>query len=177
MQHTRRKGYWRQYHLAHMLDHLVILRAMVTDYRVQDSPALRILLARFPPMPGCTLSADRGYDAEANFQRIYNLKMRPNIKQRSKLKIWGGRTPHKKLFSRMRAAKEFDLSLYRWRGMIEAIFGAEESQGHRLRTRFRTVGSRERWGPAMAIGWNLRVLNRLRCAKSLGMEVMPLIRN
>jgi hypothetical protein len=55
--------------------------------------------------------------------------------------------------------------------MVEAIFGAEESQGHRLRTRFRTDGSRERWGPALAVGWNLRVLNRLRCAKSLGMEV------
>jgi len=37
---------------------------------------------------------------------------------------------------RNRAAKEFDQSVYRWRGMIEAIFRAEESDEHNLRTRF-----------------------------------------
>jgi hypothetical protein len=29
----------------------------------------------------------------------------------------------------------------------------------------------------MAVGWNLKVLNRLRCGRILGIEVMPLIRN
>jgi len=37
---------------------------------------------------------------------------------------------------RNRAAKEFDQSVYRWRGMIEAIFRAEESDEHNLRTGF-----------------------------------------
>ena len=128
-------------------------------------------------MPGCVFNADRGFDAERNFERLYRLRMKPNIKQRDKLSQWGGRTAHRKHYSRIRAAKEYDPSLYRYRGLIEAIFGAEESGGHRLRTRLRTEESRQRWGPAMAIGWNLKVLNRIRCARSLGMEVMPLIRN
>lgn len=172
-----RRLLYLKYHIIAILDHLIILSVMVTGYRVQDSPTLRRMLAKFPPMPGCVFNADRGFDAEANFERIYGLGMKPNIRQRHKLNAWGGRVAHKKLFSRIRAAEEFDLNLYRWRGMIEAIFGAEESGGHRLRTRFRNTGSRERWGPAMAIGWNLKVLNRLRCAKSLGMEVIPLVRN
>src|SRR2546427_12807189 len=78
---------------------------------------------------------------------------------------------------RNRAAKEFDQSVYRWRGMIEAIFGAEESDEHNLRTRFRKEGNREKWGPIMAVGWNLKVLNRLRWTKMLGMEVTSIIRN
>ena len=78
---------------------------------------------------------------------------------------------------RNRAAKEFDQSVYRWRGMIEAIFGAEESDEHNLRTRFRTEENRERWGIILAMGWNLKVLNRLRCRKMLGMEVASIVRN
>lgn len=61
--------------------------------------------------------------------------------------------------------------------MIEGIFGAEESDGHRLRTRLRKEENRERWGPTMAMRWNLKVLNRIRCGNRLGVEVMPLVRN
>jgi hypothetical protein len=174
---TIRRILWLKYHIVAVLDHLVILRAMVTGYRVHDSPMLRRMLAGFPRMPGCVFNADRGYDAEKNCERLYALGMRPNIRQKDKMSQWGGVKAHKKLFIRIRAAKSFDRTLYRYRGLIEGIFGAEEIGGHRLRCRFRTEGSRERWGPALAIGWNLKVLNRIRCGKRLGMEVMPIIRN
>ena len=170
---TTRRILYLKYHIVAILDLLVILRAVVTSYRVQDSPTLRRMLSGFPRMPDSVFNADRGYDAEANFERLYSLGMRPNIRQRSKMEQWGGKAPHKKLWSRTRAAGEFDPVLYRHRGLVEGIFGAEETGGHRLRTRFRTEGSRERWGPAMAIGWNLRVLNRIRCGKRLRMEVLP----
>jgi hypothetical protein len=98
--------------------------------------------------------------------------MFPNIKQKKK-----GKGRGRRLRYRSNASKNFDFKLYRWRGMIEAIFGAEESKDHRLHTRFRKDENRERWGTIIAIGWDLKVLNRLRCTKELGMEVKSIIRN
>lgn len=60
--------------------------------------------------------------------------------------------------------------------MIEAIFGAEESDYRNLRARFRKEANRQKWGPTIAIGWNLKVLNRLRCTKTLEMEVQSIIK-
>jgi hypothetical protein len=57
--------------------------------------------------------------------------------------------------------------------MIEAIFGAEETDNHNLYTRFRIKENQERWGKILAIGWNLKVLNRLHAAKSLRIELKP----
>jgi len=74
----------------------------------------------------------------------------------------------RRLRYRSNASKNFDFKLYRWRGIIEAIFGAEESKDHRLRTRFRKDENRERWGTIIAIGWDMKALNRLRCTKELG---------
>ncbi len=165
-----------KYHIAAILDHLIILRARVTSYRAGDSPTLRSMLKRFPPFPGSVFNADRGFDAEENFERIYELMMKANIKQIAKQKGPKGKG-RKRLRYRSRAAKEFDPVVYRWRGMIEAIFGAEESDEHNLRTRFRKDRNRERWGIILAMGWNLKVLNRLRCRRSLGMEVTSIIRN
>jgi hypothetical protein len=165
-----------KYHIVAILDHLIILRARVTSYRAGDSPVLRSMLRRFVKLPGSVFNADRGFDAEANFERLYQLLMKPNIKQEGMLPK-GSKRAHKKLVYRSRAAKEFDQSLYRWRGMIEAIFGAEESDEHNLRTRFRKEANRERWGVILATGWNLKALNRLRCMKSLVMEVVSIIRN
>jgi hypothetical protein len=72
----------------------------------------------------------------------------------------------------------FDVGVYHYRGMIEAIFGAEETDNHNLYTRFRIKENQERWGKILAIGWNLKVLNRLQSAKSLGIEMKPtVIRN
>ncbi len=170
-----RRLFYLKYHIVAILDHLIILRARVTSYRANDSPVLRSMLRRFPSLPGSIFNADRGFDAEANFKRVYELLMHPNIKQIARQKGPRGRG-HKRLHNRSRAAKEFDQSLYRWRGMIEAIFGAEESDEHSLRTRFRKDENRERWGVILAMGWNLKVLNRLRCRKMLEMEVTSIIR-
>jgi DDE family transposase len=165
-----------KYHIVAILDHLIILRARVTSYRVHDSPVLRSMLKRFHSFPGSIFNADRGFDAEANFKRLHQLLMRANIKQIARQKGPKGKG-RKRLHYRSRAAKEFDQTIYRWRGMIEAIFGAEESDGHNLRTRFRKDENRERWGPIMAIGWNLKILNRLRWTRTLGIEVTSIIRN
>lgn len=168
--------FYLKYHIIAILDHLIILRARVTSYRVSDSPVLRSMLKRFFSFPGSIFDADRGFDAEANFERVYELLMHPNIEQIARQKGPKGEG-HKRLHYRSRAATEFDPSVYRWRGMIEAIFGAEESDEHNLRTRFRKEENREKWGPIMAIGWNLKVLNRLSWTKMLGMEVTSIIRN
>lgn len=164
-----------KYHIIAILDHLIILRARVTDGRAADSPTLRRMLRGFVKLPGSVFNADRGFDAEANFRRLYQLLMLPNIKQR--LMLGEAKRAHKKLVWRSKAASEFDLELYHYRGMVEAIFGAEESDGHNLYTRFRKEENRRKWGAILATGWNLKVLNRLRCTRSLGMEVMPIVRN
>jgi hypothetical protein len=165
-----------KYHIIAILDHLIILRVRMTGGRASDSPVLRSMLRHFHKLPGSTFNADKGYDAEENFKRIYELLMRPNIKQREMQKGPKGKG-RKRLHNRSKAAKEFDQPVYRWRGMIEAIFGAEESDEHNnLRTRFRRDDNRRRWGPIMAIGWNLKILNRLRCRKILGMEVTSIVR-
>jgi len=110
--------------------------------------------------------------------------MHPNIKQKEEEMQKGPKGPRRKrLHYRTRAKIEFDPSLYRRRGMMmEAIFGAEESDEHNLRTRFRKEEeNRSRWGIIiiiiLAMGWNLKILNRTKCTKMLGMEVMSIIRN
>ncbi len=156
-----RRLFYLKYYIITILDHFIILRARVTSYRVNDLPMLRSILKSFPRFPGSISDADRGLDVEANFKRVYELLMKANIKQVARQKGPKGRG-RKRLHYRIRAAKEFDPSIYRWRGMIEAIFGAEESDEHNLRTRFRKEENRERWGQIMAMGWNLKILNRVR---------------
>ena len=171
-----RRLFYLKYHIIAILDHLIILKARVTSYRASDCRTLKGMLGALVPLPGCVFDADRGFDAEYNFRRLYELLMLPNIKQRLTQKGPKGKG-HKRLHYRSRAAKEFDQSIYTWRGMIEAIFGAEESDEHNLRTRFRTEENRGRWGIILAMGWNLKILNRLRCGKMLGMEVASIVRN
>ena len=72
-----RRLFYLKYHIVAILDHLIILRARVTSYRVNDSPVLRSMLRRFPSLPGSIFNADRGFDAEANFKRVYELLMHP----------------------------------------------------------------------------------------------------
>jgi hypothetical protein len=179
--HRKKKGFelvrqllYLKYHIIAILDHLIILKARITGYRCADSPILRSMLKDFKVLPGCVFNADRGYDGELNYQRLYELLMHPNIKQRKVQKEPKGEG-RKRLRYRSKAYKEFDKDAYHYRGMIEAIFGAEESDEHNLRTRFRIKEHREKWGVPLAIGWNLKVLNRLLCAKQLGINVTPLI--
>jgi hypothetical protein len=51
----------------------------------------------------------------------------------------------------MKASKDFDEPTYHHRGLIEAIFGGEESNNHKLKTRFRKE-HQEKWGQVIAIG-------------------------
>ena len=57
------------------------------------------------------------------------------------------------------------------RDMIEGIFGGEESKRHQLHCRFINWDSHRRFGKIRAIAWNLKALNRLRCARMLGIEI------
>jgi IS5 family transposase len=163
-------------HIVAILDLLVILKATVTKENAGEVPVLRELLEGLAKLPGSVFDADRGYDAEAVFRRVYELSMFPNIKQRAIQEGPKGRG-HARLRYRSRAAKGFDVMVYHHRGLIEGIFGAEEVKGHRLRTRFRKRGCQERWGLILCIAWNVKVWNRIRCAKELGMEVKPIISN
>ena len=88
----------------------------------------------------------------------------PNIKQRSASVNRG--KPY-----RSRAAKIFDETGYHQRGMIEGIFGGEESKRHQLHCRFIRPNTRRRFGKMRSIAWNIKVLNRLRCARVLGIEI------
>ncbi|MGH2638182.1 MAG: transposase, partial [Rhabdochlamydiaceae bacterium] len=164
------------YRIVAILDYLIILRAKITSCRCVDSPILRSLLKKFEKMKGSTFDADKGYDADANFKRIFDLLMRPNIKQRELQKGPKGMC-HKRLRFRSKAKKMFDEGVYHYRGMIEAIFGAEESDNHNLYTRFRIKENSERWGKILAIGWNIKVLNRLKSANSLSIVLTPTVRN
>jgi hypothetical protein len=69
-----------KYHIVAILDYLIILRAKVTSERRNDSAVLRSLLKKFQKMKGSIFNADRGYDADVNFKRIFELLMIPNIK-------------------------------------------------------------------------------------------------
>lgn len=66
---------------------------------------------------------------------------------------------------RSRAARIFNEEGYHQRGMIEGIFGGEESKRHQLHCRFIRPDNRHRLGKIRAIAWNIKVLNRFRCAR------------
>ncbi len=110
-------------------------------------------------------NADRGYDSDRNCRLVFGAGMTPNIKQR------GNAVNRTKKF-RKKAAGLFDGEIYKKRGMIEGIFGAEETEGHRLLCRFRKTSTRRRFGLCKAIGWNLEVLNRLECAARRNIQVV-----
>jgi hypothetical protein len=171
-----RRLIYLKYHIIAIIDHLIILKAKITSYRCSDPTTLISMLKRFRAIRGSIFNADRAYDAEYTFKHIYKLGMKPNIKQRNMLKgrLGKGRKRHK---YRMKASKEFDEQTYHYRGLIEAIFGGEESNNHKLKTRFRIKEHQEKWGQILAIGWNLKTLNRIRCTKQLKITVKPILHN
>lgn len=90
--------------------------------------------------------------------------MNPNIKQRKD-------ATNRSKSSRKKAAEMFDDKEYRLRGMIEGIFGAEETRRHQLHCRFIREDSRRRFPKGRAISWNIRVLNRFKWANRLGIPI------
>ena len=117
--------------------------------------------------PGpAVFNADRGYDSDYNCGMLFEIGMIPNIKQRTA-------SANRGKPSRSRAARLFNKDQYGQRGMIEGIFGGEESKRHQLHCRFIRWDNRRRFGKIRAIAWNLKVLNRLRYARMLGIEIPP----
>ena len=94
--------------------------------------------------------------------------MKPNIKQRETEGT--NRGPR----FRRRAGEEFDEALYHFRGLVEGIFGARESENG-LRTRCRLRHMQTKWGFALNVHHNLAVCNRLRCARQLSIELKPIL--
>ena len=88
--------------------------------------------------------------------------MRPNILQRKSRENGGNRRDVGKRFRR-RAAAMFDGVRYGKRRMVEGIFGAE-TRSRRLLCRYRKKETQERFGALLAITWNVRALNQIRCA-------------
>ncbi len=77
---------------------------------------------------GSTFNGNRAYDGNKNFQSVFNMNMLPNIKQRKNSK--NKNSSSKKNKYRKKAGKIFNASIYRYRGLIEGIFGAEETKHH-----------------------------------------------
>ena len=159
-----------KWHVIAVLDYLVILSVRTTNKNTHDSPVLRTMLNRLKKyginLAGSIFNADRGYDGERNYKSIFMLNMFPNIKQRI-----NARNKGKNMKYRQKASEIFSLSLYHYRGLIEGIFGAEETAHHQLYCRFRLKNNQKRFGLIMGIGWNLCVLNRLQCVKRLEIKM------
>jgi hypothetical protein len=163
-----------KWHVTAILDHLIILNTRVTSSKTHDSPVLRTMLNRLKKcgvdLAGSIFNADRGYDGNKNFQSVFGMNMLPNIKQRKNAK---NKYSNKNKY-RMKGAKIFNASIYRYRGLIEGIFGAEETEHHhQLYCTFRLKNNQKRFGLIKSIGWNLEVLNRLQCANKLGIKMTP----
>ncbi|MBV9667565.1 MAG: transposase [Nitrososphaeraceae archaeon] len=169
-----------KWHVTAILDHLIILSTRLTTKKTHDSPVLRTMLNRLKKcgvdLAGSILNGDRGYDGNKNFQSVFGMDMLPNIKQRknAKNKNSSSSSSSKKNKYRKKAAKIFNASIYHYRGLIEGIFGAEETEHHhQMYCRFRLKNNQKRFGLIKALGWNLEVLNRLQCANKLGIKMTP----
>lgn len=157
-----------KFHVIAILDYNIILAAKVTSKYAGDSPTFRQLFSILPQMEGSVLDGDKAYDSDHNCRLAYEKGMKPNIKQR---KTQG---TNRGLRFRKKAAEEFDKALYRFRGLVEGIFGAQET-GNGLRTRCRLGRMQRKWGLALSVGHNLAVCNRLRCARQLSIELKPIL--
>ena len=128
-------------HITAILDLMVITAVQATSSRTKDSPTLRRMVKQMErtgiaeEVFGGLFNADKAYDADENcrliYGLIYGLGSQPNIKQRETK----GRNRGKRF--RRRAAEEFNPHVYRFRGLVEGIFGAYEVRMHGLHTRFR----------------------------------------
>ena len=157
-----------KYHIVAVLGLQIILESGITPSNINDVtmlPPMLYEMRRQHLLPNPSIfHADRGYDSNYNCQVLFEMGMTPNIKQRN-ISVNRGK-PY-----RRRAAKIFNEEEYRQRGIIEGIFGGEESKRHQLHCRFIRPDNRRRFGKIRAITWNIKVLNRLRCARIRGIEI------
>jgi len=164
---TRQKEYWK-YHITAIVGLQIVLSAVSTPGNINDCLKLPDMLNNIKnqgfDFNGHIFNADRGYDADYNFEEAFCMNMMPNIKQRM-----GAVSEDKP--SRKKAAGIFNRAEYPLRSLIEGIFGAEETRQHQLYCRFIRKDNRRRFGKGRAIAWNIRVLNRFECAKKLGIPI------
>ncbi len=157
-----------KYQIIAVLGLQIVLESDIASGNVNDVTML-------PPMLGeakrqgllagpSILHADRGYDSDHNCQILFEMWITPNIKQRR------GSVNRGKPY-RSKAAKIFDEEEYHQRGMMDGIFGGEESKRHQLHCRFIRPDNRRRFGKIRTIAWNIKVLNRFRCARLQGIEI------
>ncbi len=164
----KRVNRYVKWHVTAVVGLQIILSCRITSNRTTDMVVLKTMLNRIARMKvifdGWRLNADKGYGSDSNCEAVFTLDMVPNIKQRKNAKSRGKK--HRK-----KAAKLFDAILYKQRGMIEGIFGAEETEHHQLYCRFRMGVNQRRFGLLKAIDWNIEVLNRLEHTADLGVKV------
>ena len=150
-----------------MLKLQVILSCAMTPGNVADTDMLPPLLEKAKKVgrsfAGWWLHADRGYDSDRNCKSAFEMGMHPNIDQRRSRENSGNRRNVGKRFRR-RAVALFDRWRYRKRRMVEGIFGAGETRAHWLLCRYRRKETQVRFCMLLAITWNMRPLNRIRCA-------------
>ena len=158
-----------KWHVTAILGLQIIPSCRITSNRTTDTVVLKTTLNRIAGIKrvfdGWVFDADKGYDSDSNCEALFALSMVPNIKQRKNARSRGKK--HRK-----KASGLFDAVLYKQRGMIEGIFGAEEAEHHQLYCRFRKDVNQRRFGLLKAIGWNLEVLNRLEHTADLGVKVV-----
>lgn len=170
----RRKTYLK-YHATAILGLQILLEANVTPSSTHDTkmlaPMLETTVRQGLDLGPSTHNCDAGYDPEDNFALVFGLGMTPNIKQRRPPRHRSA--PEQDSPYRRKGAEVFDETEYRKRDMIEGIFGAEEAKNHQLHCRFTKPANMRRFGKIRGIAWNLKVLNRLLCAKELGIPIPP----
>ena len=169
---TRVKKYLK-YHVTAITGHQIVLSSYVTPSNVSDTSMLPVMLGdvkkNYSQLAGRIFNADKGYDSDKNCEKLFAMDMIPNIKQRNVAD--GTDSTNRGKPSRKKATMIFDKDAYKQRALIEAIFGAEETKGHRLHCRLRLDDNRKRFGKMLSIAWNIRVLNRFMCAHAKGYKI------
>jgi len=126
---------------------LPVLRARITRGYAHDSPQLKHLIGKFKG-EGEPFPADAGYDSTDNYLLVKGHGFIPVIKLRK---------GEPKGLIRREMSKSFDMNreIYRYRGLIEGVFGGTETK-YGNRTRCRLPKSRRVDCLLMVISHNLR---------------------
>ena len=124
----RRKKY-AKYHVTSILGLQIVLDSRITSSNTRDTkvlgPMIETISGQGLDMGTSIHSCDTAYDAEENFELLFEHKLDPNIRQRPP-----GKNPEKSKEdtpNRAKGAEMFDPVEYKKRDMVEDIFGAEEA--------------------------------------------------
>ncbi len=131
---------------------IIIANACCTRGESHDSPVFRKLLKRTQLLQHHSLSLDKAYDAEENFELSFEKGLTPLIKRKKNTK---------RGFFRKKAAKHWNQKAYdKYRSRIETIFAGSQARNLN-RVRERLVKTRRRAVVLLAVAHNLRTAIRL----------------